>query len=306
MRFLSGLCQNFKVEEMTFSRWPTVVVAVAIATGWIALVTSYGHIPVVLTIIGLTFLGAWYGSLQHEVIHGHLPRWVAWLPLNLLLPFERYRTTHLDHHSNQLITDPLEDPESFYMTPERWASLTPWHRRVMLFSRTMIGRMALGPVLYHVNFVWRDVRNARRNGFSQIWISHVLAALGVAGLVRFLGMPLWVYLVGFVYGGSSLTLLRSFVEHRAVPVGTLSAVVETNPLMSLVFLNNNLHHAHHLSPGTPWFALPALCREVGAAQEAQAGAGLYRGYLDVARRYAFRPFCQPVRAFDSSPEVLNL
>ena len=44
----------------------------------------------------------------------------------------------------------------------------------------------------------------------------------------------------------SLTQLRSFVEHRAHTVpGLRTVVVETNLFWALLFLNNNLHIAHH-------------------------------------------------------------
>jgi fatty acid desaturase len=104
----------------------------------------------------------------------------------------------------------------------------------------------------------------------------------------------WEYLVGFVVMGQSLTLLRSFVEHCAVADGTRSAVVKAGPVMSLMYLNNNLHHTHHAQPSTPWYSLPDLHRAMDSDQSAAVGAGLYsRGYLEVARRNFVKPFCQP-------------
>jgi len=89
-------------------------------------------------------------------------------------------------------------------------------------------------------------------------------------------------------------LLRSFVEHCAVAEGTRSAVVKAGPVMSLLFLNNNLHHTHHAQPSTPWYQLPALHRTLDSDDLASQGAGLYRrGYVEVARRNFLRPFCQP-------------
>jgi fatty acid desaturase len=108
------------------------------------------------------------------------------------------------------------------------------------------------------------------------------------------GIPAWLYLVGFVMMGQSFTLLRSFVEHCAVAEGTRSAVVKAGPVMSLMYLNNNLHHTHHADPSTPWYALPKLNRELGSDERAEVGAGLYqRGYFEVAKRNFIRPFCQP-------------
>ena len=262
------------------------------------MVAGHAHVPTPLLLLALALLGAWYGSLQHEVIHGHLPTWVGWAPLGLLVPFCRYRTTHIDHHRNELLTDPAVDPESFYVTPEAWASASTTHRFVLQSTRTLFGRMLLGPLVFNGRFIGSDLRGLRRNGHAAAWVRHLMGVATVVVAVRSLGLPLWIYVLGFVYGGSSITLLRSFVEHRAVDHGPQSAMVLTNPALSLLFLNNNLHFVHHAAPGAPWFALAALGRDMGAIELARSGAGVYDGYRDVVRRYAFRPFCQPVRVRD--------
>jgi fatty acid desaturase len=64
--------------------------------------------------------------------------------------------------------------------------------------------------------------------------------------------------------------------------------------MALLYLNNNLHHTHHERPGVPWYRIPALHREMGSDEIAAGGAGLYTGgYLQIARQFLFKPFCQP-------------
>lgn len=277
-----------------------MLVAVAITLSWVVIVRSYGHIPTPVLVVALAFLGTWYGSLQHEVIHGHLPTWVAWTPLGLLVPFCRYRTTHLDHHRNELLTDPSVDPESFYVTPHEWATAGTFRRAIIRSTRTLLGRMVLGPFVSNGSFLWHELRSARRDGQVLAWVKHVMGILLVLAVVRSFGMPLWIYVLGFAYGGSSITLLRSFVEHRAVAEGPQSAMVLTNPVLSLLFLNNNLHLVHHAAPGAPWFTLPALSRGMDATALARTGAGVYYGYRDVVRQYALRPFCQPVRPCDQT------
>jgi fatty acid desaturase len=261
---------------------------------------GHGCVPTPLLLLALALLGAWYGSLQHEVIHGHLPTWVGWAPLGLLVPFCRYRTTHIDHHRNELLTDPVVDPESFYVTPQEWATAGTIHRFFIRSTRTLSGRMLLGPLVFNGRFIGNDLRGLRHNGHAAAWMKHFVGVATVIVMVRSLGLPLWIYVLGFVYGGSSITLLRSFVEHRAVDDGPQSAMVITNPALSLLFLNNNLHLAHHAAPGAPWFALPAIGRDMGAIELARSGAGVYDGYRDVVRRYAFRSFCQPVRPCDQT------
>ena len=113
-------------------------------------------------------------------------------------------------------------------------------------------------------------------------------------VVHAAGMAPWIYVVGVAWVGAALSLLRSFAEHRR-PDETdddhsRSAVVRAGWFFSLLYLNNNLHHTHHARPGLPWFALPAAHEALGADQVAAAGAGLYVGYRDVARRYLFHRF----------------
>ena len=106
------------------------------------------------------------------------------------------------------------------------------------------------------------------------------------------GLDVWVYLLGAVWLGWSISLMRSFAEHRFVDGGTQSAVVRAGPVLSLLFLNNNLHLSHHARPGVPWYQLPALHATLDADAVAAANAGLYTSYLDVARRFAVRPFAR--------------
>ena len=54
------------------------------------------------------------------------------------------------------------------------------------------------------------------------------------------GIPLWEYLLLFVYPGTSLTLLRSFAEHRSHPDWEgRSAILEAEYLFGILYLYNN-------------------------------------------------------------------
>jgi fatty acid desaturase len=101
-------------------------------------------------------------------------------------------------------------------------------------------------------------------------------------------------------------MLRSFPEHRAVGHGTRSAVVRTNVVGRLLFLNNNLHHTHHTHPGVAWYDLPAAHEALGGDDVARAGAGWYRGYLAVARRHLFQPLDDLVQPAWTPPVVTAL
>jgi fatty acid desaturase len=281
--------------------WMTLGLFIGFFAAWLAVILAHRALPWPASVAALALLGGFYMSLQHEALHGHPTVWrgvnttLAFAPLSLWLPYLGYRATHMVHHHTDL-TDPEFDPESFYLRPDDWASASTVKRSYILISRTMIGRLTFGTVHSIGRYIWHEVRGMRSDRRAALrWLAHLVAAALLAWwLFAIVGVPVWEYLLGFVVMGQSFTLLRSFVEHCAVPDGTRSAVVKAGPVMSLMYLNNNLHHTHHAEPSTPWYELPALHRSMDSDEVAAQGAGLYRhGYLEVARRNFVRPFCQP-------------
>ena len=66
--------------------------------------------------------------------------------------------------------------------------------------------------------------------------------------------------------------------------------------LALLFLNNNLHVAHHDEPWVPWYDYREVVGRVRAIDRAQEAGLLYRGgYAEVFRRFAFRPMDHPVQ-----------
>ena len=289
--------------------WPTVALVVFFWSAFAVVVLLHHRLPTVFVVGVLVMLGGLYTSLQHEIIHGHPTPWkrLNWLmvsaPLGLTQPFERYRVTHLDHHLADL-TDPIGDPESSYVTARAWERASAPYRMLLRVNRTMAGRLSIGPVLALVRMARSDAHLARtRPDVQRAWLAHLVAVVVVIVALRTLGVPLWVFILGFAFGGASITSLRSFVEHLAVDGAPRSAIVHSGAFFSLIFLNNNLHYTHHQLPGAAWFRLPELTRSLGAEQAAATGAGVYRGYREVARRFMFRPFGQPVHPFSATIDV---
>jgi fatty acid desaturase len=65
-------------------------------------------------------------------------------------------------------------------------------------------------------------------------------------------------------------------------------------MLSLLFLHNNLHYAHHKRPDLPWHALPAYYRHHRRQLLAENGGLLYAGgYLEICRRFLLRPIDRP-------------
>ncbi len=102
--------------------------------------------------------------------------------------------------------------------------------------------------------------------------------MGLAWTVGVCHVPLLVYVLLVVYPSVSLTHVRSFAEHRADDHSQLRTnVVEAGPIWALLFLNNNLHIAHHLRPHLPWYELPRAWREMRhSALGARSGCGVQR------------------------------
>lgn len=284
--------------------WPTVAVGLAIYTGFALVTWWYERLPWWLVLPLGGYLVAWHGSLQHEVVHGHPTPWrrvneaLVFPSLWLWLPYALYRQSHLRHHNDVALTDPLEDPESTYVTAGDWERCGALRRAALWAMKTLAGRMALEPF----RCVWRLGRDEAGRliggdaGHLGVWAVHAVSCAAVlAWVVGVCGIPVLEYLAFFVYPGTALTLLRSFLEHRArVQVGERTAIVEAGPIMSLLYLNNNLHTLHHIEPGTPWYRLPARYREQRTDLLEHNGGYVIDGYKEVAARYLFRAKESPV------------
>ena len=282
--------------------WPTVALAAAIYGLWLAATYFHDALPLwALAPIG-AWATAWHMSLQHEIIHGHptRKRWVnslvAQWPLALWLPFESYRHSHLAHHNDERLTDPLDDPESFYWTPEQWAEVGALGRLAVRVQSRLVGRVVLGP-LWTIGRFWKFELAAlwRGDGAERRRIAQHLAeaALVLFWVLGVCAMPLATYLFCFVYCGTALALVRSFAEHRAESaVERRTAIVERSWILGPLFLFNNLHVAHHMRRNLPWYKLPSWYRANRQALIAANGGLVYDSYFDVAKRYGFRPHDQ--------------
>ena len=283
---------------------PTWLVATAVHGAWLALTWYHHALPWWLIAPLGGWLVAWHGSLQHEVLHGHPTRRpalntaLALAPLMLWLPFPLYRSRHLRHHATPHLTDPLDDTESFYVEAAHWQRLGPGRRLVLRVNNTLAGRLLLGPALTVLAF-WRE-EGARllrgEPGCARIWAAHaVLTALLLAWVIGVCGIPLWAYVLFYVYPGTALILLRSYYEHRpAADPAQRTAVVEAGPLMTLLYLGNNFHALHHERPGIPWYELPRTYRAERDRVLAGNGGFLFAGYGDIVRRFLWREKDSPL------------
>jgi fatty acid desaturase len=293
--------------------WPTVALIAVIYGGWLAITYFHRVLPWWLCAPLGAWLVAWQSSLQHEILHGHPTRWrklnrlFAVPALSLWLPYESYRVSHLMHHRDERLTDPLDDPESFYWTKDLWGSLGRiWYLPLKL-QTTLAGRLLLGPAWIVPRFLVKQAGALLQGSLvaRRAWRSHLLPlALVLAWLVFVCKMSLVFYVFAIAYPAVSLMLLRSFAEHRAASeVYERTAIVENAPLFGLLYLYNNLHAAHHALPTLPWYRIPAWYRENRERLIRENGGLVYDGYLDVARRYLLRPHDRLLHPNDRVPTI---
>lgn len=280
------------------TEWPTVIL---IATVYVAvglLVWTHGSLPWwVILPIG-AYCTALFGSLQHEVLHGHptgsrlINEALVFPTLHFWLPYGRYKKTHLIHHNDSNLTDPRLDPESYYMLPEHWAALPGIKQTLYTFNNTLFGRMLIGPAVSVLQFWGAEFRDILKGDDDKArdwaWFA-VSCALSLWFIVGLAGMPLWKYVLLIAYPGVSLALIRSYCEHRAAENHNhRTIIVEASPFWSLLFLYNNLHVAHHSKPAMAWYKLPAYYRAERNALITRNAGYLMNGYSEIFQRYFFR------------------
>ena len=284
--------------------WPTLLLALFIHTSWLLLTWFWQSIPLLLLLLLAGWTVAWHGSLQHEVLHGHPTRFrrvndaIGSLPIGLWLPYPLYKRAHLKHHNDEWLTDPIEDPESYYLTGPTWQGLGGFGRLVTRVNNTLPGRLIVGPLIALTAFWSHEVMAIARGDLRHvpIWIAHLVGvAIVLWWVLAVTGMPLWMYLLCFVYAGLSFSRLRSFAEHNyADTKEERTAIVENTPAFGLLFLYNNLHIVHHNKPAIPWYKIPGLYRANRDAYIRLNGGLVYNGYWEVAKRYFFRQHHSPV------------
>ncbi len=295
-----ALPRNASVE------WPTLGLIIACYGTWlIAGFRLWPDYPLAAFIL-LALTVTLQSSLVHEVLHGHPTRnarineALVFLPVGVFWPYRRFKALHLRHHADERLTDPFDDPESYYQALWKHDTMPFWLRGLLRVNNTMAGRMFFGPWLSAIGLVLGDVRLIRAGDRSVLraWVFHLIGLAIVATIVIYgFGIPFWLYMIAAVWPGLSLISIRTYAEHQwsGDPEGR-TIIVEKTPL-SVLFLNNNLHVVHHALPAVAWYRLPALYRQRRAEWVASNRGYVFANYRALLARYAFRakePVVHPV------------
>lgn len=259
-----------KVLPSRAYEWPTLCLLIVTYGLWAGITYYASSLGPILAIILLTPIITLHSSLQHETLHVLEPRWkflgpLAVFPaLGLAIPYFRFRDSHLEHHRNEILTDPYDDPESGYLVKEVWVTLPRWVQIILKFNNTLAGRLILGPLLGQIAFMhsdWRLIKGGDRAVMFG-WLIHIPAVITVLWWVLYVAsIPIWAYVIAS-YCGLSILKIRTFLEHRAFEQANgRSVIIEDRGIFAFLFLNNNFHAVHHAKPQVAWYNLPAYYQE---------------------------------------------
>jgi fatty acid desaturase len=277
--------------------WPTLLVMVGCYALWFASgIYLYALTPgLALVMLGIAI--ALHSSLQHEVLHGHPTRYaklneaLVFLPLGLFYPYRSYKRLHLQHHADERLTDPYDDPESYYRAADDWTAQPPILKTILSWNNTLLGRVTLGPPLMVFGFIvtqWRSVLGGDTK-VALAWAIHVAGLVPTVLIIEFaFGIPIWLYALTSAYLGIALIAVRSFCEHQWSERADGRTIIVERSVLAPLFLNNNLHFVHHKLPTVPWYLLPALYHERREDWLAMNEGYVFRSYFDVIKAFSFR------------------
>lgn len=277
--------------------WRTLAVFFLTVASWTVLVFYAVPVSEWMKAVLLAPLLTLYSSLQHEMLHGHPFRrrvfndFLASLPLGVFIPYLRFRDTHLLHHRDTRLCDPYDDPESWYQSSSTWENRNRFSKALFNFNNTLAGRLAIGPVLGFWGFLawdWRRIRSGERHVFWK-WMAHFAAVVPMLWLIANFGsIDVPTYLIA-AYGGMSLLMVRTFLEHQAHEHARgRSVIIERGGLFGFLFLNNSLHAVHHAHPRVAWYRLPELFYRNRKRFLAMNGGYRYNTYFEVFQKFLFR------------------
>jgi len=250
--------------------WLGLIVALAIA----AVITWWSWWSLaILFAYGVVYGGA-SDSRWHECGHGTAfrSRWandVIYLIASFMLWREptMWRWSHYRHHTDTIIVG--RDAEIVFQRPPKLRSL-PLAYLHIINGPKMLWRMAqhaVGFIDDEANDFVPESEHRRLMWENRVFLT--IIGVAVASSVVWAN-PLPVLLVGLptIYGGW-VVVFFGITQHAGLREDVLdhrrnSRTVYMNPVFRFLYSNMNYHIEHHIFPGVPYHALPALHEEIKA------------------------------------------
>jgi fatty acid desaturase len=284
-------------QESTSIEWPTIALIIACTAVWMIATTWLASVSILAAILLLAPCITLHSSLQHEVLHGHptrsalLNEALVFPAVSLVIPYRRFRDLHLAHHTDATLTDPYDDPESYYLTQGDWADLSPLRKRILQVNNTLLGRMTIGPALGLVALFKSDW-DLIRAGDASVRNAWALHALGLVPIIWWFAsvaaLPFWAYMIA-AYLAISILKIRTFLEHQAhAHAHGRTVVIEDRGVLAFLFLNNNFHVVHHIHPRVAWYKLPALYFNNRERYLTRNGGYVFENYRQIIANFLLR------------------
>lgn len=280
--------------------WPTVALLLVTYAIWFGFALNGENLNPLIWIAGVAIVSALYWSLVHEIVHGHptpnrlVNLALVYVPIGWVYALGRFRDGHLEHHATGALTDPFDDPESWYLARRDWRKLPAPARTLMTVNNTLAGRLTIGPAITIWRMIAGDIAlllkpGPHRGEVAIAWALHVPGILLlVAVLSRWSEVPLWQYAAA-AYIGVSILLIRTFLEHQAAEDRSeRTVIIEDGGPLAFLFLFNNLHVVHHTRPGLAWYRIPGFYRRHRANFIRRNNGYVYRSYGEIFRKYLFK------------------
>ena len=260
------------------------------ATGWgISQLWGSWWCAPVFVMHGVILFGFTYAG-QHELVHrtAFRTRWVNDLMAYVagfprLFPSDYQRAWHFVHHRHT--KDPERDSEMIGQQP--WTigrylfsmtGLPFWRSRISAAIRVALGRM--DEPYFTSSERPRLIREARWHmaGYG------LIAALSIA----FESWFAVLYWIGPMVAATPYFAFYGIAEHMGRPnspnIIESTRTTRAGPVMRWLMWNMPYHTEHHLFPGVPFHALPALARELRREPDSPVQANVITpGYFAVHR-----------------------
>ncbi|WP_166359038.1 fatty acid desaturase [Pseudomonas akapageensis] len=289
------------------SEWPTWLLLMVVYCGWFGVLLASPLLGVWPSTALLILLLVLWLSVQHELLHGHPTRWpwlnriLGYAPFAVWYPYTLYRDSHLLHHRDENLTLPGRDPESRYLGRRQWRDSSVFEQRLHWLNKTLLGRLLLGAPLALFSLAHEELARLRKGDRQawSMWLTHgALTLLMLAFIAHYSALGVWHYLLLVTVPALSLSMVRSYYEHRPSEFPQQRTVLnEAAWPWRWLFLNLNLHLVHHDLPSVPWYYLPRVYRARREQWLARSGGFLVQGYGELFRRHGIRAIDSPEHPF---------